>query len=91
MRDKAMAKKDEVVGKEESDNLKSLNKVLKKERAKQPKDKTHYKIYRIEKDPKTGSEKKITMSKFWAKDHHEGYEELKKYKKSSEKAHSDSQ
>ena len=82
-----MTKKDEVVGKEESDNLKSLNKALKKERAKQPKDKTHYKIFRVEKDPKTGSEKKITMSKFWAKDQHEAYEELKKYRKVANKAY----
>lgn len=82
-----MAKKDEVVSKEEADNLKNVNEALKKEQAKQPKGKNHYKIYRVEKDPKTDSEKKITMIKFWAKDDHEAYEELKKYRKVANKAY----
>ena len=82
-----MTKKDRMVSKEEADDLKSVNEALKKERAKQPKDKNHYKIFRVEKDPKSGEEKKITMTKFWAKDDQEAYEELKKYKKIANKAY----
>ena len=82
-----MAKKDEVVSKEEADNLKSVNEALKKEQAKRPKGNNHYKIFRVEKDPKTGSEKKITMTKFWPKDAHEASEELKKYRKVANKAY----
>ena len=81
-----MAKKDDAVSKE-ADEMKSVSAALKKEQAKQPKGKNHYKIYRVEKDPKTGSEKKITMTKFWAKDDQEAYEELKKYRKVANKAY----
>lgn len=73
--------------KKEVDTLKAVHQALKKEKAKEPKDKTHYKIYRIEKDEKTGEEKKITMTKFWAKDDAEAYEELKKYRKVANKAY----
>lgn len=71
----------------EGDNLKVVHQALKKEKSKKPKNKTHYKIYRIEKDEKTGEEKKITMSKFWAKDDVEAYEELKKYRKVANRAY----
>ena len=40
-----------------------------------------YKIFRVEKDPKTGKVKKITMKKFWAKDDKEAFAELKEYRR----------
>ena len=40
-----------------------------------------YKIFRVEKDPKTGKGKKITMKKFWAKDDKEAFAELKEYRR----------
>ena len=68
-----MAKKDDVVSTEEADEMRKVSAALKKEKAKEPKGKNHYKIFRIEKDPNTGAETKITMTKFWAKDDHEAY------------------
>lgn len=62
-----------------------LKEALKAENEKTPKDKVHYKIFRVEKDEKTGEEKKITMIKFWAKNNDEAYEELKKYCKIANK------
>lgn len=82
-----MAKKDDVVSTEEADEMKKVSAALKKEKAKEPKGKNHYKIFRVEKDPKTGAETKITMTKFWAKDDREAYEELKKYRKVANKAY----
>ncbi len=82
-----MTKKDDIIGKQEAEDLKSVSEALKKEHAKQPKGKTHYKIFRVERDPKSGKEKKITMIKFWAKDDREAYEELKKYRKAANKAY----
>lgn len=79
-----MTKKNDI-SKQEAEDLRSVSEALKKERAKWPKGKTHYKIFRVEKDPKTDKEKKITMIKFWAKDNHEAYEELKKYRKVANK------
>lgn len=40
-----------------------------------------YKIFRVEKDEKTGREKKIIMKKFYAKSDEKAYEYLKEYKK----------
>lgn len=69
----------------EVENAKKLNEALKREREKEPKDKIHYKIFRVEKDEKTGKENKITMTKFWAKNDDEAQEELRKYKKVANK------
>lgn len=71
----------------ETRDMAGVSDALKKERASQPKDKTHYKIYRVEVDEKTGKKKHITMTKFWAKDDDEAYEELKKYQKIANKAY----
>lgn len=81
-----MAKKNDIVSKE-ADEMKSVSEALKKEKVREPKGKTHYKIFRIEKDPKTCEETKITMTKFWAKNDQEAYEELKKYKRIANKAY----
>lgn len=40
-----------------------------------------YKIFRVEKDAVTGTEKKITMKKFYAKDDTKAYEYLREYQK----------
>ena len=82
-----MAKNNKTTNQVDYDEMKSINAALKRERAKQPKNKNHYKIFRVEKDEKTGDEKKITMYKFWAKDDSEAYEELKKYRKIANKAY----
>ena len=55
-----------------------IRKVLAEERKKHP-NQNQYRIFRVEKDEKTGREKKITMIRFWAKDDKEAYAELKKY------------
>lgn len=71
----------------ETRDMAEVSDALKKEGASQPKDKTHYKIYRVEVDEKTGKKKHITMTKFWAKDDDEAYAELKKYQKVANKAY----
>lgn len=86
-KDKVMVKIDEIADKDESAKMKTVRAARKRERAKEPKDKIHYKIFRVEKDPKTGAETKITMTTFWAKDDKEAYEELKKYRKAANKAY----
>jgi len=82
-KEKEMANKDITTGVLTDD----VSLALKHERKKQPKGKNHYKIFRVEKDRKTGEELKITMTKFWASDEHEAYEELKKYRKVANKAY----
>jgi len=52
-----------------------------------PKDKTHYRIFRIEKDEQTGKEVQVNMTKFWAKNDDEAYSELKEYRKVANKAY----
>ena len=56
-----------------------------KEQPKNKKKGTQYKIFRVEKDEKSGKEKKITMIKFFAENDKAAYEELKKYRKIANK------
>ena len=64
-----------------------IDAMISEEKAKKPNRFTHnhYKIFRVEKDEKTGKESKITMKKFWAKDDSEAYEVLKDYRKIANK------
>lgn len=56
-------------------------------KSKKPNRFTHnrYRIFRVEVDPKTKKEKKITMKKFWGKSDADAQEELKKYVKIANK------
>lgn len=65
----------------EENEMKKISDALRRDRENEPKDKVHYKIFKIEKDEKTGEEKKTTMTKFWAKNDDEALAELEKYRK----------
>ena len=81
-----MKKKNETVSADDF-SLEEIEAMTKEEKAKKPNrfTHTHYKIFRVEKDEKTGKESKITMKKFWAKDDSEAYEVLKDYRKIANK------
>lgn len=72
---------------EEISTAKKIHEALAEEKKNEPKGMVHYRFFRVEKDEKTGEEKKITMKKFWAKDDAAAYEELKKYRKLANKAY----
>ena len=65
--------------------LKKLDEQAKK--SKKPNRFTHnrYRIFRVEVDPQTKAETKVTMKKFWAKSDDEAYDELKEYRKVANK------
>jgi hypothetical protein len=65
---------------EDKENLKKTKNELKKEREDHP-GQTSYRIFRLEKDEKTGEMKQINMIRFWAKDDAEAYKRLKEYVK----------
>ena len=80
--------KTEELEKAEAEIVELLNKEAEAQKAHKGdahKDENRYRIFRLEKDSKTGKNKKITMKKFWAKSDAEAYEELKDYKKIANK------
>ena len=65
---------------DEKESLRKTREELKKEREDHP-GQSSYRIFRLEKDEKTGEMKQINMIRFWAKDDAEAYKKLKEYVK----------
>ena len=61
----------------EREGIKKVREEIDREKKEHPNE-NHYKIFRVERD-ENGKEKKITMTKFWAKDDNAAYAYLKKY------------